>query len=201
MSRRGIPLVVSAPSGAGKTTLCNMLLAQFTDIHYSVSCTTRRIRGNERHGVDYYFLSEREFLNRRDQGQFAEWARVHGNYYGTPLDVVRDKLAQGKDMLLDVDVQGAAQIRQSLPDAKFVFILPPSLEELEKRLRKRNFDDPETIRVRLGNALEEIRKARDFDAVIVNADLAVAYAEFRSFYIAATLAPALSCALDCYFPA
>ena len=132
--RRGLPLVICAPSGAGKSTLVGRLTAEFP-MEFSISCTTRKPRGNEKDGVDYIFLDRETFLDRRGLGYFAEWAEVHGNFYGTPLKPVQDRLAQGRDMLFDIDVQGAAQLSLSLPEARFVFILPPSLEELERRLR------------------------------------------------------------------
>ena len=131
--RRGLPLVICAPSGAGKSTLVGRLTAEFP-MEFSISCTTRKPRGSEKDGVDYIFLDRETFIDRRGLGYFAEWAEVHGNFYGTPLKPVQDRLAQGKDMLFDIDVQGAAQLSLSLPEARFVFILPPSLEELERRI-------------------------------------------------------------------
>jgi len=141
MPREGIALVLSAPSGAGKTTLVKRLLAEFLHIGYSVSCTTRQPRQGEVDGKDYIFLSHEEFEQRRVQGYFAEWAEVHGNFYGTPLAPVKEKLHQGQDVLFDIDVQGAAQLKLSLSEATFAFILPPSLHELENRLRGRGLDD------------------------------------------------------------
>ena len=189
MPREGIALVLSAPSGAGKTTLIKRLLAEFPHIGYSVSCTTRQPRQGEVDGKDYIFLSREEFEKRRCQGYFAEWAEVHGNFYGTPLEPVKKCLHQGKDLLFDIDVQGAAQLKLSLAEAMFLFILPPSLEELEHRLRGRGLDDEPTIERRLANAKTEILEARWYDAMIVNDNLDQAYDTLRSVYVAAGLAP------------
>ena len=190
MPREGIALVLSAPSGAGKTTLVKRLLAEFPHIGYSVSCTTRKPRQGEVDGRDYIFLSHEEFENRRVEGYFAEWAEVHGNFYGTPLAPVKEKLHQGQDVLFDIDVQGAAQLKLSLSEAMFAFILPPSLHELENRLRGRGLDDEPTIARRLANARSEILQARWYDAVIVNDNLDQAYDTLRAVYVAAGLAPA-----------
>ena len=188
--RRGLPLVICAPSGAGKSTLVGRLTAEFP-MEFSISCTTRKPRGSEKDGVDYIFLDRETFIDRRGLGYFAEWAEVHGNFYGTPLKPVQDRLAQGKDMLFDIDVQGAAQLSLSLPEARFVFILPPSLEELERRLRGRGTDSEEAIRLRLSNARSEIMSSHWFDAIIINDDLDTAYDQLRSFYLASTLQPSL----------
>lgn len=189
MPREGIALVLSAPSGAGKTTLVKRLLAEFPHIGYSVSCTTRQPRQGEVDGRDYIFLTREEFERRRCQGYFAEWAEVHGNFYGTPLEPVKDSLRQGKDLLFDIDVQGAGQLKLSLCEATFIFILPPSLDELEHRLRGRGLDDEPTIARRLANAKTEMLEARWYDAVIVNDNLDQAYDTLRAVYVAAGLAP------------
>ena len=190
MPREGIALVLSAPSGAGKTTLVKRLLAEFPHIGYSVSCTTRQPRQGEVDGKDYIFLSHEEFEQRRVQGYFAEWAEVHGNFNGPPLAPVKEKLHQGQDVLFDIDVQGAAQLKLSLSEATFTFILPPSLHELENRLRGRGQDDEPTIARRLVNARSEILQARWYDSVIVNDNLDQAYDTLRAVYVAAGLAPA-----------
>lgn len=188
--RHGLPLVICAPSGAGKTTLVSRLTAEFP-LDFSISCTTRAPRGQERDGIDYIFLEREDFIVRRDQGYFAEWAEVHGNFYGTPLQPVREHLAQGKDILFDIDVQGAAQLSLSLPEACFVFILPPSLDVLEQRLRGRGTDSEDAIQLRLKNARTEIMNSHWFDAIIVNDNLDQAYDELRAFYIASRLHPSL----------
>lgn len=187
--RQGTALVFSAPSGAGKSTLARMLLAEFPAINYSVSCTTRPIRTGEVEGRDYFFINTAEFERRRSEGGFAEWAEVHGNFYGTPLEPVREQLKAGRDLLFDIDVQGAAQLRASLKDAVFIFILPPDMAELERRLRKRGLDSEVDIRRRLTNARKEIGEALWYDALVVNDDLDRAYQDLRAVYIAATIAP------------
>lgn len=140
-------------------------------------------------GKDYHFLSRERFVELRDQGHFAEWAEVHGNFYGTPLPPVREMLAKGQDILFDIDVQGAAQLRKNMPDARFLFILPPSMEELERRLRGRGLDNEEVILRRLANARAEMQEAPHYDALIVNDDLDTAYDHLRAAYLTATLAP------------
>lgn len=188
--RRGLPLVICAPSGTGKTTLTRKLCQEFP-LSFSVSCTTRPPRQGETEGRDYIFLDRAEFLKRKSAGYFAEWAEVHGNFYGTPLQPVLERLNRGDDMLFDIDVQGAAQLALTLPEARFVFILPPSLEVLTQRLHKRGTDSEEAIKLRLANARVEIGTCHWFDAWIVNDDLERAYAELRAFYMAAALRPSL----------
>lgn len=187
--RKGIALVMSAPSGTGKSTLCKMLRDEFSTFGYSVSCTTRAMRPGEEEGRDYFFVSEADFEKMRKAGEFAEWAKVHGHLYGTPLDPIRSMLSHGTDALFDIDVQGAAQLKASLPDATFVFILPPSMGELERRLRQRGLDDEASIHTRLGNAAGEIREAFWYDALIVNDRLEDAYASLRAVYMSAILTP------------
>lgn len=188
--RRGLPFVICAPSGAGKSTLVSRLTAEFP-LEFSISCTTRAPRGTERDGVEYYFLSREAFLERRARGCFAEWAEVHGHFYGTPLEPVRENLAAGRDMIFDIDVQGAAQLSLTLPEARLVFILPPSLKVLEERLRGRGTDSEDSIRLRLAGAKREIMESHWFHAVIVNDSLEEAYDELRAFYVASRLHPAL----------
>ncbi|AEH43970.1 guanylate kinase [Thermodesulfatator indicus DSM 15286] len=167
--RKGLVLVVSAPSGAGKTTLCRRLLSLDSEISFSVSYTTRSPRPNERNGVDYFFVDKETFKKMINEGAFLEWAEVHGNFYGTSLEQVKEAISSGKDVLLDIDVQGAFQVREKLGrEAVLVFILPPSFEELEKRLKKRGTEDPKELELRLSVAKEEIAKAQAFDYLIVN---------------------------------
>ncbi|HJA79721.1 guanylate kinase [uncultured Desulfovibrio sp.] len=189
MRRHGIALVISAPSGAGKTTLIGRLREEFPHFGYSISCTTRAPRDGERDGADYHFLTRARFEELRESGHFAEWAEVHGNLYGTPLAPVREMLRQGQDVLFDIDVQGARQLKQSLGEAVFVFILPPSLAELERRLRGRGLDSEETIARRLRNARAELREAAWYDYLVVNDDVDTAHDHLRAAYVAATLRP------------
>lgn len=182
--RKGLCLVLSAPSGAGKSTLVARLRAEFPVFAYSISCTTRAPRPGEQDGVHYHFLSREAFISRRDAGFFAEWAEVHGNFYGTPKGPVEDMLAKGQDVLFDIDVQGALQLKQVFAQALYVFILPPSREVLEARLRGRGTESEEVIAKRLTNALGELEAAGHFDYHVVNDDLEEAADELRAIYVA-----------------
>ncbi|MCA8895804.1 MAG: guanylate kinase, partial [Amphiplicatus sp.] len=153
VARRGLMFVLSSPSGAGKTTLSERLLKTDKDIVLSISATTRPRRPGEAHGQDYYFVSEEEFFRMRDAGEFLEWANVFGNYYGTPRPLVEATLRQGKDVLFDIDWQGAQQLDEVAgEDVVKVFILPPSREELERRLRRRAQDPEEVVQKRMAKA-------------------------------------------------
>ena len=188
-NRSGIILVLCAPSGTGKTTLTKRLLKEFPRFAFSISSTTRAPREGEQDGKDYHFISKERFHDLREEGYFAEWAEVHGNYYGTPKQETLEMLAAGKDVLFDIDVQGASQLRGNLKQGCYVFILPPSRAELEHRLRGRGTDDEQTIMKRIANAEKEMAQAHWFNAMIVNDDLERAYDELRSVYLAATLSP------------
>lgn len=173
-------IVISAPSGAGKTTLCARLLQDFPELVLSISSTTRAPRGQEKHGVEYFFLNRPEFEAQIQAGRFAEWALVHGNYYGTSKDVIEKAFASGKSVLLDIDVQGAASLAKSYPHETYrVFISPPSIAELEARLRARRTDSEETIQKRVKNAEEEMKRLPEFDKVVINDQLDRAYTELR----------------------
>lgn len=189
VERAGIALVICAPSGTGKTTLIKGLIAKYPRFAFSVSCTTREPRPDERAGVDYDFISADEFLRRRDAGYFAEWAEVHGNFYGTPLEGARRLLRQGHDVLFDIDVQGALQLRDTLPGACFIFIFPPSRAELEHRLLTRGTETERTLARRLAAAEQELAEANWFSVWIVNDDLERASKELDAAYVAATLSP------------
>lgn len=165
---QGQLFVVSAPSGAGKTTLIRSVLSKWPDLRFSVSCTTRTPRGDEIPGKDYHFLSQEEFIQGIRRGRFLEWAVVHDAYYGTDGDIIRRWLREGKDVLLDIDVQGARQVRCHYPFAKTIFVLPPSLDALENRLKMRDSDAPEKVARRLSAAIAEIQEAPWYDFVIVN---------------------------------
>jgi guanylate kinase len=184
--RRGLLVVVSSPSGAGKTTLCHRLMNEFPDVKFSVSYTTRKPRAGERDGVDYCFVSPSEFRRMADAGEFAEWAEVHGNFYGTPRAEVAAALEGGKDVLFDIDWQGGRQLKAQFPtDAVMIWILPPSLEVLEQRLRRRATDSADVIERRLLMAKRELQEYGNYDYLIVNDDLERAYDEIRAVYIAA----------------
>jgi guanylate kinase len=166
-----VVVVVSAPSGAGKTTVVARVLEEMPGILFSVSHTTRRPRGQEKDGVEYHFVTREEFGALRDAGGLLEWAEVHGNLYGTGMAQIERARAAGCDLLLDLDVQGAAQVRRRIPDAVTVFVLPPSFDVLERRLRGRGEDDEAAIRRRLAVAGREIDAFVQYDYVIVNDDL------------------------------
>ena len=178
-------IVVTAPSGAGKSTLVQGAVTRLPNLTYSVSYTTRDLRGDEKHGRQYYFVTVDEFLKLKDDGSFIECAEVHGNWYGTPREAVTEQLTAGRDVILDIDVQGAAQIREQMQDAITVFILPPSFEVLANRLRNRNTDKRYDIQKRLSNARAEVKRYREFDYVIVNEDLETALEALMAIVTAA----------------
>jgi guanylate kinase len=177
VSGRGRLFILSAPSGAGKSTLCRHLLGRFKGLRYSVSHTTRPPRKGERDGIDYHFTTRRSFEAGIRQNQWAEWAEVHGNYYGTSAGFIDSCLRNGKNVLLDIDVQGARQILTRFPDSVTIFILPPSLKVLESRLAGRGTDPPDVIARRLQNARTEIAQKDFYRHVLVNDDLKTAVSE------------------------
>ena len=189
MHKIGKTFIVSGPSGVGKSTVLHALFQGRDDLYFSVSATTRAPREGEQDGVDYHFIQADAFRDMIAADAFLEYAEYVGNFYGTPLPPVREMLAKGQDILFDIDVQGAAQLRKNMPDARFLFILPPSMEELERRLRGRGLDSEEVILRRLANARAEMQEAPHYDALIVNDDLDTAYDHLRAAYLAATLAP------------
>ena len=174
---KGHLFILSAPSGTGKSTLCKRILSRFPDMRYSVSYTTRPPREGETEGSDYHFISREKFERRIDEGRWAEWAEVHGNYYGTSADLLEADLAAGRDILLDIDVNGARQIREKFPESVAVFILPPSMEALRHRLEKRSSEPAEVIAGRLAAAEKEIACSSEYTHVIVNDELETAAAE------------------------
>lgn len=179
--RRGLMFVISSPSGAGKGTLSRNILESDRDMTLSVSVTTRERRPSEINGVHYHFITPQRFLSMRDGGELLEWAEVHGNYYGTPLQPVEEALAAGRDVLFDIDWQGAAQLREKMAaDVVSVFILPPSMAELRARLNRRAEDAPEVIERRLHNARREIEEWPNFDYVVVNDDLDGAFSDLTA---------------------
>lgn len=170
--------IVSAPSGAGKTTLCHAVRKRFPEMHYSISATTRPPRPGETHGVDYHFVTREDFQHRIAEGAWAEWAEVHGHYYGTPADVIDEKRAAGADVLLDIDVQGARQLLHRYPDSVTIFVLPPSVDALRRRLENRGADTPAVIERRLKAAQEEMAESGHYRHVIINDDLDAAISRF-----------------------
>jgi guanylate kinase len=183
MKREGMVLIISAPSGAGKTTLCRHLLEIFPAMQESISYTTRQPRQGEIHGVDYYFVTRDEFMKMVDQDAFAEWAEVHGNLYGTALSSLKEARTNGIDMLLDIDCQGAMKLKEQFEGGCYVFILPPSMEELRRRLDNRSSDAPDVIEKRIVRASEEIKEARWYDYIIINDSLEKALDELAAIVI------------------
>ncbi len=187
IQRRGNLFVISAPSGTGKTTLCQKLLKKMPDMKLSVSYTTREPRKGEVNDVDYTFVKREKFKKMIDRGEFAEWATVHGNLYGTSLKRVKELNSRGHDIILDIDIHGALQLRNSHEGAVYIFLLPPSMEALEKRLKNRRTDSDENIRNRLDNARAEISQYENYDYIIINDSIDKAYKELESIVISAGL--------------
>ena len=181
------PLILSSPSGGGKTTIARMLLERRADVGYSVSCTTRTPRSGEENGKDYFFLSAEEFESKRTLGEFAEWAVVHGNLYGTLRGEVKRVLASGKHVIMDIDVQGARQFARAFPESVLVFLLPPSADVLIERLRGRQTEDHGKLLVRLQSARGELREVGSYQYVVVNDNLEHAYNQVASIVDAETV--------------
>lgn len=181
------PLILSSPSGGGKTTIARMLLERRADVGYSVSCTTRAPRPGEQHGKDYFFLAREEFEARRALDEFAESATVHGNLYGTLRKEVNRVLAAGTHVIMDIDVQGARQFARAFPESVLVFLLPPSADVLIGRLRARQTEDDGKLLVRLRSAREELREVGAYQYVVVNDDLEDAYMQVASIIDAETV--------------
>jgi guanylate kinase len=180
-------LMIVAPSGAGKSSLVNALLEKDFALQLSLSCTTRAPRPGELDGRDYQFLAKEDFIARRDAGDFLEWAEVHGNLYGTSKSWIEAQMTKGSDVLLEIDWQGAQQIRRLIPQALWVFIFPPSIEALEERLRKRGQDDEATILRRLAAAQIELHHAHEADYLVINDSFAQALADLQQIIAASRL--------------
>lgn len=182
--RRGQLIVLSGPSGVGKSTVISELLSERKDIHFSVSFTTRAPRAGEENGVNYNFVDRVEFERMIAAGELLEHAEYVGNYYGTSLKVIQEKLDQGVDVLLDIEVQGAAKVRSKCPEAVLIFIMPPSFEELSRRLHGRNTDDEDVISGRLQKAREECQEVKNYDYLVVNDKVPEAAAEIMAILLA-----------------
>ena len=182
---KGLLIVLSGPSGAGKSTVVKKLMQQRGNIHFSVSYTTRAPRSEDIDGVTYNFVDRAEFERMIAKHEFLEYAESSGNYYGTSLKVIEEKQAAGIDVLLDIEVQGAANVRSKCPDAVLVFTVPPSYQELERRLRGRNTDDEQTLCKRLSRALEEVREINMYDYLVINDEVDNAVAELDAIMSAA----------------
>ena len=168
---QGLLIVLSGPSGTGKGTVCKELLACNDNLELSVSCTTRESRPGEKEGVNYFFISEQAFRQLIEKDELLEYANVFSNYYGTPKSFVRSEIEKGKDVLLEIDVQGALKAKEAFPDGVYIFLVPPSLEELELRIRSRGTEREEQIQTRLGKAAYEMDLMDRYDYVIVNDDV------------------------------
>lgn len=168
LNKKGKLIVISGPSGVGKTTICNELINRRKNTVYSISATSRRKRKGEKNGREYFFLSKKEFKEWIKEGRFAEYAIVHGHYYGTPKQFLEENLKKGFNVLMDIDVQGAQQLKPLYPDGIYIFILPPDFQELQHRLLKRNTDDKKEIKNRLERAKEEMEYLNDYRFVIKN---------------------------------
>ena len=184
LAHRTCPIVLSAPSGAGKTTIARALVEGTEDVVFSVSATTRPARDHEMDGVDYHFLSEQDFQAMIKADEFVEWAEVHGHLYGTSRKAVEEALDDGRFLILDIDVQGALQIRQRVADAVLVFVLPPSADVLVERLRERGTEGEDTVARRIENARGELEQASQFDYIVVNENLDQAIDEVRGIVLA-----------------
>lgn len=180
MSKMGRIFVISGPSGVGKGTLLGLLLKKHTDVTFSISATTRKPRAGEVHGVNYFFTSKEDFIRSIENDEFLEWAEFAGNYYGTYIKTVEEAVAGGRDIALEIEVQGAMQVKKKLPHAVFIFIIPPSIDELEARLRKRNSETEESLERRLSIARKELDKAEEFDYTVINENLEQALAQLEN---------------------
>lgn len=178
--RDGFLLVLSGPSGVGKGTVCEALMKDRKDIKYSISATTRKKRPMEKNGENYYFMSKEEFKESIDKNEFLEYAQVHGNYYGTPKKFVTDTVNNGDIVILEIDVQGALQVKENCPEAIYIFLLPPDLQELRKRIVNRSTEDEDTINLRMNNAETELTFIDKYDYAVINDDISSAVRKIES---------------------
>ena len=181
--KRGLLIVVSGASGTGKGTVCKKILADMPEVAYSISATTRAPRPGETDGKEYYFISRDEFEAWIADGKFLEFADVYGNFYGTPLNKIEERLNRGEDILLEIDVQGALNVKRKCPDGIYIFLLPPSLEELKRRIEGRGTETAESLQRRLDNAIAEIKIGREYDYVVVNDTVDNAVAQIKSILV------------------
>ncbi len=181
---KGIIFIISAPSGGGKTTLCKKVLKIVPNLTFSISMTTRSARKGEKNGKDYFFLSENDFIQKIKQEKLSEWAMVHGYYYGTPKDFLEDCLSAGNNVISDIDVQGGLKIKEKYPlNSVLIFIMPPSMKILERRLRARKKDDEKTIKIRLENARKELKEIKRYDYLIINDNIEKATEHLKNVII------------------
>nr|WP_300090540.1 guanylate kinase [Sedimentibacter sp.] len=180
----GLLVVISGPSGAGKGTICSRLKEEFKDLKVSVSATTRKPREGEEEGTSYFFINEEDFIKRINNDEFLEYAKVYGNYYGTPKNEVFKQLEEGNDIILEIDIQGALQVKKNYPKGVFIFILPPSLSELNKRIENRGTDSKEVIMKRMQCAYDELNYAFEYDYVVVNDEVETAVEKIKHIIFA-----------------
>lgn len=180
MLKKGLIIVISAPSGAGKTTLCYRLVNKLRNLKYSISYTTRQARKGEKNGIDYFFVTNEKFEKMKNNNKFAEWACVHDHYYGTPHSFLKQTINSGNDIILDIDVQGGLKIKESYPEAILIFVMTKSINELEYRLRKRGKDSENVIKKRLFNARMELKYLSKYDYLVINDDLKRAVNEIKT---------------------
>lgn len=184
MAQQGILIVLSGPSGTGKGTICRELLRNYPNLHYSISATTRSPRLGETNGVNYWFTSKDDFQNMISRDELLEWAEVYGNYYGTPCRYVNELLDSGKDVVLEIDTQGAMQVKKKFPQGVFIYIVPPSMEELADRIHKRGTDSLESIKRRLSCASAEMNKINSYNYVVVNDEVPLAVSKIGAIIVA-----------------
>jgi guanylate kinase len=184
---KGNLIIISSPSGGGKGTLIKRVMAETSDVSYSVSVTTRPKRDDEIEGVHYHFVSRNQFAKLIEEEAFLEYANVHGNFYGTSRIFIEQEMAKGKDVILEIDVQGAGIVRAKTPDSIGIFILPPSFDVLKERLTTRNTESEEALAVRLENASLEVDRFSEFDFVVINNDLEKAVSDLKSILVASSL--------------
>lgn len=200
MSDQGLFIVLSAPSGAGKSSICRRMLVSCPEIEFSVSYTSRTPRPNEINGKDYHFISREDFQRRIDQGEFIEWIENYGHFYGTSGKAMHEVLGRGKDLLLDIEPRGAKEIKKKFQGGIFVFVLPPSLDELLKRLEKRGHESPEVIEKRFNQAARELKEVMWYDYTVFNEDLETAAKQLIAIYHAEKCKTnRLNSKIDCFF--
>ncbi len=184
MSKKGVLLVISGPSGAGKGTICKALLEKNKEIYLSVSATTREPRKGEVEGVNYFFLKKEDFLQKVEEGDFLEHAEVYGNYYGTPRSSVKKMIDEGRDVILEIDIQGALKVKENCEEGIFIFILPPSMEELKQRIIKRGSETPESLMRRFKSAYKEINYISKYNYAVVNDEVDTAVSKIEAIIAA-----------------
>ena len=184
MNKRGLLLVISGPSGAGKGTICKALVEKHKELYVSVSATTRQPRVGEIDGVNYHFTTKEQFIERIEQNDFLEYAEVYGNYYGTPKSNVEELLEGGKDVILEIDIQGALKVKENFSEGVFIFILPPSMEELKQRIIKRGSETEESLMTRFKNAYQEINYVSKYNYAVVNDEVLTAVSKIEGIIAA-----------------